>query len=100
MPIIKNDYEITTIFILNHVIARFKLSKQIVTDHGTHFENDMMKELAVKLGFIMTSPHLIILNLMDRLRQSIKSLRLCCKGQSINIEPIDMLFFFQHYGLT
>jgi len=51
MPTIKNDGETTTIFIFNQVITRFGVPWQIVTDHGTHFENAMMKELAAKLDF-------------------------------------------------
>lgn len=51
MPTIKNDGETMTIFIFNNIITRFGVPRQIFTDHGTHFENTKMKELATKLGF-------------------------------------------------
>jgi len=51
MPTVKNDGETTAIFIFNNIITRFGVPRQIVTNHGSHFENAMMKELAAKLGF-------------------------------------------------
>ena len=51
MPIVKNDGETAEIFIFNKIITWFGVPRQIVTDHGSHFENSMMKELAAKLGF-------------------------------------------------
>ena len=51
MPTVKNDGETAAIFIFNNIITRFGVPRQIVTDHGAHFENAMMKELAAKLGF-------------------------------------------------
>ena len=40
-----------TLFLFNHIIATFKIPRAIVTDHGSHFQNKMMAELSVKLGF-------------------------------------------------
>jgi len=51
MPTVKNNDETSTIFIFNNIITRFGVPRQIVTDHGSHFKNTMMKELASKLGF-------------------------------------------------
>jgi hypothetical protein len=51
MPTFSNDGETTTLFIFNQVIARFRVPREIVTDHGSHFQNRMMSELASKLGF-------------------------------------------------
>jgi transposase InsO family protein len=51
MPTINFDGETTTLFIFNPIIARFSIPKEIVTDHGSHFQNEMMIELASKLGF-------------------------------------------------
>ena len=45
MPTYKDDGKTTTIFIFNHVIARFGVPQAIVTDHGSHFRNFMMIEL-------------------------------------------------------
>jgi transposase InsO family protein len=46
-----NDGEIATLFIFNQIIARFSIPKEIVTNHGSHFQNKMMTELMSKLGF-------------------------------------------------
>jgi transposase InsO family protein len=51
MPTFSNDGETTTLFIFNQVIARFGVPREIVTDHGSHFQNHMMSELVSKLGF-------------------------------------------------
>jgi hypothetical protein len=41
----------TALFIFNQIVARFGIPKEIVTDHGSHFQNKMMTELTSKLGF-------------------------------------------------
>lgn len=51
MSTFANDGETATLFVFNHVIAKFRVLKEIVTDHGSHFQNRMMSELASKLGF-------------------------------------------------
>ena len=51
MPTIKYDGNMTTFFVFNQIISRFWTPKDIVTNHGSHFWNEMMKELASKLGF-------------------------------------------------
>jgi hypothetical protein len=51
MPMFSSDGETTMIFVFNQVIARFEVPKDIITDHGSHFQNNMMLELASKLGF-------------------------------------------------
>jgi hypothetical protein len=51
MPIVKSDGKTTTFFIFNQIIAQFGIQKDIVTDHGSHFQNGIMKDLASKLGF-------------------------------------------------
>ena len=35
----------------NHVISRFGVPQAIISDHGSHFHNQMMVELSTKLGF-------------------------------------------------
>jgi transposase InsO family protein len=50
MPTFDNIGNTTTLFIFNHVIARFGVPQAIVTDHGSHFRNFMMSELTEKLG--------------------------------------------------
>ena len=41
----------TALFVFNHIVVRFGISKEIVIDHGSHFENKMMTELTSNLGF-------------------------------------------------
>ena len=47
MPTYAEDGKIATLFLFNHIIARFRISRAIVTDHGSHFPNKMMAELNV-----------------------------------------------------
>ena len=51
MPTFKADGETSALFIFNQIIARFGIPKVIFTDHGSHFQNDMMTELTTILGF-------------------------------------------------
>jgi hypothetical protein len=50
MSTFNNDGETTTLFIFNQIVARFDISKEIVTDHGSHFQNKMMSDLTSNLG--------------------------------------------------
>jgi hypothetical protein len=40
----------TTFFVFNQIITRFGIPSEIVIDHGSHFRNEMIVELASKLG--------------------------------------------------
>ena len=51
MPTYAEDGKTATLFLFNHVIARFGVPQSIVTDHGLHFRNQMMDKLSAKLGF-------------------------------------------------
>ena len=51
MPTIKSDSETTAHFVFNQIIARFGILKELVTHHGSHFQNRMMEELASNLGY-------------------------------------------------
>jgi transposase InsO family protein len=51
IPTSKFDGKTTTFFMFNQIIAQFRIPKEIFTDHGSHFQNEMMKDLASKLGF-------------------------------------------------
>jgi hypothetical protein len=59
MPTFLNDDCTTTLFFFNHIITRFGVPQAIVTDRGSHFQNQMMSELHVKLDFLHenTSPY-------------------------------------------
>jgi transposase InsO family protein len=50
MPKFKYDGETTTLFLFNKIIERFDVSKEIVTNHGSHFQNKMMSDLTSNLG--------------------------------------------------
>jgi len=51
MPTIKSDGKNVTFFVFNKIIAWFGILSEIVIDHGSHFQNEMMEELASKMGF-------------------------------------------------
>ena len=51
MPTIKSNGEMTTHFVFNQIITRFGILRDLVTDHGRHFQNKMMEELSSKLGY-------------------------------------------------
>jgi hypothetical protein len=50
MPTFDNTRKTTTLFISNHIITRFGIPRDIITDHSSHFQNFMMSELTEKLG--------------------------------------------------
>jgi len=50
VPTFFADGKIATIFIFNHIIARFGVLQAIITAHGSHFRNIMMTELIDQLG--------------------------------------------------
>eukprot|EP00253_Pinus_taeda_P015303 PITA_15303 len=50
MPTLTEDGHTATQFLFNHVISRFGVPQAIVTDHGKHFRNHMMRELTTQLG--------------------------------------------------
>jgi hypothetical protein len=52
MPTVKSDGKTVSFFVFNQIIAWFGIPSDIVIDHGNHFQNEMMEELASKLGFI------------------------------------------------
>jgi hypothetical protein len=51
MPTIKSDGKNSMFFVFSQIVSRFRISREIVNDHGSHFQNEMMKELSLKLGF-------------------------------------------------
>ena len=51
MPKYAEYCKTATLFLFNHIIARFGVPQSIVIDHGSHFHNHMMVELSAKLGF-------------------------------------------------
>ena len=51
MPTYTEDGKIAALFLFNHIIARFRIPRASVTDHGSHFQKMMMAYLSEKLGF-------------------------------------------------
>ena len=49
MPTFKGDGEIAAFFIFNQIIAWFFIPKVIVTDHSSHFQNNMIMKLTTIL---------------------------------------------------
>jgi hypothetical protein len=52
MPTFMNYGCTATLFLFNHIITLFGVPQDIVTNHGSHFQNQMMSELHAKLGFL------------------------------------------------
>lgn len=50
MPTFKADNETKTIFIFNHMVAKFNVPQAIVMDHGSHFRNIMKTEISSQLS--------------------------------------------------
>jgi hypothetical protein len=53
MSTYSNDVIIVALFLLNHVIARFGVPKQIILTHASHLQNSMMSELSTCLWFVI-----------------------------------------------
>jgi len=51
MPTFLNDGRIAALFFFNHIITHFGVPHAIVTEHGSHFQNQMMSEFHAKLDF-------------------------------------------------
>ena len=52
MPTYVEDGKTATLFLFNHIIARFGVLQSIITNHGSHFHNQMMEEMSARLGFL------------------------------------------------
>ena len=44
IPIVKSDCETAVHFVFNQIITQFRILKELVIDHGRHFQNKMMVE--------------------------------------------------------
>ena len=73
MPTYAEDGKLSTLFLFNHIIAWFGVPQAIVTDHGSHFCNQMMPDLSTNLVFIMRTELLIICRLMAKSNPLTKS---------------------------
>ena len=48
MPTVKSNGEAAVHFVFNYIITQFGIPKELVTDHGSYFENRMMEELELE----------------------------------------------------
>jgi hypothetical protein len=53
MPTFDNTRKTAALFIFNHIITRFGIPQDIITDHGSHFQNFMMSNLLKSWVFTM-----------------------------------------------
>eukprot|EP00253_Pinus_taeda_P005573 PITA_05573 len=69
------DDKNAAIFIFNHIISRFGVPQAIITDHGSHFQNIMMTELADQIGLHHDSstPYYPLANVLWAYRTSAKT---------------------------
>ena len=51
IPTVKSYGDTAAHFVFNQIITQFKIPKELVADHGLHFQKCMMEELASKLGY-------------------------------------------------
>ena len=51
MPTIKSDGETVVQFVFNQTITQLGILRELVTNHGRHFQKKMMEELSSKLGY-------------------------------------------------
>ena len=51
MPRFDNTGKTAALFIFSHIIMRFGVTREIITNHDIHFQINMMTKLAARLGF-------------------------------------------------
>ena len=68
MPTVKSDGETAAHFVFNQTISRFGIPRDLVADHGSHFQSRIMEELASNLGYKQEHSSLTTPKRMDRLR--------------------------------
>ena len=44
MPTVKSDDETATYFFFNQIITQFGIPRELVMNHGKHFQNKMMED--------------------------------------------------------
>ena len=93
--------ETTRHLFFNHVIARFGVPLQLVTKHGSHFEETILKEFSYLLKFKhqFSNPY-ITPRVMDRWRPSTKSWKQYSNERWISTNLIGIVFFLQFFGIT
>ena len=85
MPTFLKNGHTTTLFVFNHIITHFGVPRTIVTNHGSHFKNQMMSELHVKLGFLHenSSPYYPQANKqVEAINKVLKTMIQCMVGEN------------------
>ena len=101
MPTVNCIAKTTTHLFFNHVIARFGVPLQLVSNYGSHFEDTIFKELSYLLKFKHQFSHPPITpRVMDRWRPSTKSWKQYSNERWISTNPIGIIFFLQFFGIT
>ena len=59
IPLPKNTAELTAFTLFRHIFCRFGVCATLITDQGTHFNNNLMKALTHLIGFnhILSTPY-------------------------------------------
>ena len=51
MPTFNSSTKTATWFFFNHVITHFDVSRQLLSNHDTHFQNNLFQDLSILFGF-------------------------------------------------
>ena len=96
MPTYVEDGKTSSLSLFNHVIGRFGVLHYIVIDHESHFHNQMMEELSVKLGFCQenTTPYYLQDN------GKVEAINKVLKTMLRPINTTGTIFFSLLFGLT
>ena len=102
MPSFNNTTETTTRFLFNHIIAHFDVPKQLVLDHGTHFQNHLFENTSRLLGFTHNFATHYYPKTNSHIEVATASLKPCSKGWLTNIKPIGIVcssLLYEHIKL-
>jgi transposase InsO family protein len=100
MPTFLNDGCTATLFLFNHIITRFGVPQAIVTDHGSHFQNQMMSKLHAKLDFFHenSSPYYPQANgQLEAINKVLKTMIQCMVGENITYWHLQLFSSLQAY---
>jgi hypothetical protein len=100
MPTFNNDGETITLFIFNQIIERFGISKEIVTDHGSHFQNKIMFKLTSNLGLRKEHSSPLYPQANGQVEAVNKSLKTILQRMINSAKSNWHLMLYRHYGPT
>jgi hypothetical protein len=103
MPTFLNDGCIAALFFFNHIITHFGVPQSIVTDYGSHFQNQMMSELHAKLCFHHenSSPYYPKVNgQVEAINKVLKTMIECMVGENKTSWHLQLFSTFWAYNTT